>query len=238
MKNKLISALFLFVNLVITAQQNKFFIELAKKDLATFNDGITLVRLLYKEDDYKASFIDNILWAAEKKLFKVTIPITSDQINPVLTRREFAYWICKIFNTKGGLVNTSLVFKYSSYRLCVSNGIISKGRGAFDTFTGQELIDTFSYLDYYVKHYNIKPRDGVLDSSNDDYSDIPAWRARLYKELDEQRAAEKQEREKKKFEKLEKRKKKLEEIKLKQKEVEQDKTIEKKVEEKTDVQNQ
>ena len=70
-------------------QQNKDFLILEKKNLATFNDGITLLRLLYNETDDNAKFVDNILWAVEKKLFKVTIPIKPDTINPELTRGNF-----------------------------------------------------------------------------------------------------------------------------------------------------
>ena len=71
-------------------QQNKNFLILEKKNLATFNDGITLLRLLYNETDDNANFVDNILWAVDKKLFQVTIPIKPDTINPELTRGEFS----------------------------------------------------------------------------------------------------------------------------------------------------
>ena len=115
------------------SQQNEFFIKLSQKELATFNDAITLMRLLFNERDDSSIYIENILWAAGKKLFKVTIPIKTDQINPIITRREFAYWICKVFNNKGGLVNRKKVTRYSAYKVCNLNilVIILKPPGPF-----------------------------------------------------------------------------------------------------------
>lgn len=211
------------------SQQNKFYIDLIEKDLATFNDGITLMRLLYNEEDENAIFADNILWAAEKKLFRVSIPIKIEEINPVLTRREFAFWICKIFNTKGGLVNRKKIMKYSAYKICVDLGILAKGRGAFDSFTGQELLDTFSYLDYYIKYKKLKPKEGILEFYDDEYDSLPDWRARLYRELDEQQKQEKEKRLQKKETRKKKRQERIDKQKNKEKEIE--KIKEKKIEE-------
>jgi|GEM_PF-1190763 len=225
---------FIFIIFIIQlsfaySQQNEFFIKLAQKDLATFNDGITLIRLLYNERDDEANFVKNIIWAAQKKLFRVTIPIKADTVNPVLTRREFASWICKIFSGKNGIAKSDRILKYTAYRICVNLGIMSKGRGAFDSFTGRELLDTFSYLDYYVRYKNIKPKTGDLDSFDDDYDHLPEWRKRLYKELDEQREKEKEIRKQRK----EKRKKEREEKMNKNNQTEKkiDSVKEKKIEE-------
>ena len=207
------------------SQQNEFFIKLSQKELATFNDAITLMRLLFNERDDGSIYIENILWAAGKKLFKVTIPIKTDQINPIITRREFAYWICKVFNNKRGLVNRKKVTRYSAYKVCITRGILAEGRGPFDSFTGLELLDTFSFLDYYVRYNKIKPRKGKLEIYEDTYTNLPEWRQRLHRELEEQKAREKELREKKRKYKEEKRKKKM----LEEKDPGQEKYIEKKI---------
>lgn len=226
MKKKLFLIIFfVFSFTMIYSQQNKYFIELMEKEIATFNDGIALIRLLYNEENYdNISYIENILWAAQKKLFKVTIPITTDQIDPVLSRREFAFWICKLYNTKGGIVNTKRIMKYSAFRICVNLGILAPGRGAFDSFSGEELLDTFSYLDYYVRYNEIVPKEGDLERPDDTYKNLPKWRERLYKELDEQKRKEKELREQKKKIRLEKRKKRIKQDK--QQEIEVEKRIE------------
>jgi hypothetical protein len=179
----------LIINFPSFSQENDFFIKLTKKETASFNDAITLMRLMYDEKDDSDVFIDNILWAAGKKLFQVTIPIKPDEINPAITRKEFAYWCTQVFNLKSETSKTPIIRNYA-YNLCVQLGIIDPGRGMDDTFTGTELIDTFSYLDYYVKSKNIKPNPGVL-TVTDDYEFIPEWRKKLYKELDEQQKQEK-----------------------------------------------
>lgn len=192
-----IISLCLFLPL-IHPQNNDFFKKLQEKDLATFNDGITLMKIIFQEKDLATSFYENILWAAEKKLFKVTIPITRDQINPVLMRREFAYWVCSIYSGKDGLVSDKNITRYTAYKTLVSLGILSEGRGSFDTFTGLELLSAFSYLDHYIKYNKIKPDKTVQAVIEDDeYKYLPEWRLRIYKELEEQRAKEKEKRLKK-----------------------------------------
>jgi hypothetical protein len=210
------------------SQDNDFFIKLAEKKLATFNDGITLMKLLYNEKDDNFVFIDNVLWAAGKKLFKVTIPIKADTINPLLTRAEFAYWICKVFNTEGGLVNTPYLNKYYAFKKCVDVGIITEGRGASDSFTGAELLDTFSFLDYYVRANDIKPKKGILEKTDDTYKNLPEWRLKLHRELEEQREMEKQQQLKKKELQKQKSMENMKKIRDKEKYIE--KNSEKKIE--------
>lgn len=192
MKKRFFLFILIFFTRNLFPQQNVFFIDLSKKDLATFNDGITLIRLFYNEIDYNASFLNNIIWAADKKLFQVTIPIKPDQVNPVLTRGDFAYWICKVFNTIGGLVNTPNLTKLTAYKTCLKLGILNEGRGPFDNFSGSELLDTFGYSDYYIKTYKIRTKAGSLEVFEDYKNEaIPEWRQKFDKELDEQRAREK-----------------------------------------------
>lgn len=193
--------LLIIINLSIYSNDNKFFIELSAKKIATFNDAITLMRLIYNDKDYNATFIDNIIWAASKKLFRVTLPITEDQINPIITRRELSYWICGILNIAGNKKKEARPNRYQSYKLCVSIGIIDGGRGADDHMSGAELLDTFSYLDYYVRYNKIKTREDKIEKLEEDYQYFPEWRKILYKEFDEQREAERKEREKRKLKK-------------------------------------
>jgi hypothetical protein len=87
--------------------------------------------------------------------------------------------------------------RHDSYYQCIELGIMSPGRGQNDIFTGQELLDVFSYLDYYIRYYKIKPYPGML-SEYSSYDYLPDWRKQLYKELDEQREREKMIREEKK----------------------------------------
>ncbi len=74
--------------------------------------------------------------------------------------------------------------KYSAFRTCVNLGLLNPGRGAFDSFTGEELLDTFSYLDYYIRYNSILPKSGTLEQQEDEYKNLPEWRERLYRELD------------------------------------------------------
>ena len=161
---------------------------------------ITLMKLMYDEKDDSDVFVDNILWAAGKKLFQVTIPVKPNEINPAITRKEFAYWCCQVFNLRSSKTKMAYT-RFSAYNLCVQLGIIDAGRGQDDIFTGTELIDSFSYLDYYVKLNNIKPNPGML-TVKDDYEYIPAWRKKIYKELDEQQRQERLERAKNRGKKI------------------------------------
>lgn len=220
MKKILFLLLFAYYICFINAQDNDFFIKLAKKDIATFNDGITLIRLLFNERDYESTYIENVIWAVEKKLFKVTLPIKDDQFNPLLTRSTFAEWICRIYSGKNGLVNNSYIWKLTAFKVCVKLDIIPEARGAFDSFTGSELLDTFSYLDYYIRSNNIKPNKEIMKLYEDDYDNLPEWRSRLYREIEEQHRLEKEFMEKSKKERIEKRellkkeKKQPEEVKI------------------------
>lgn len=188
-------------------QENRFFIDLSRKELATFNDAITLMKLVFDEQDDSNVFIDNVLWAASKKLFRVTIPIKENEINPLITRREFAYWLCKLFELNGKMVPT----RRSAYLVCVELGIISPGRGPLDSFTGQELIDAFSYFDNYVRISRIKARAEMdeLRLYDDNYDSLPGWRKELYRELEEQRAEEKRLKEEAKVKRRQKRQDRL-----------------------------
>jgi hypothetical protein len=192
--NKMIPVFFYIFILcsVSFTQQNDFYIRLSQKEIATFNDAITLMRIIYDEKEDKDIFIENVLWAAGKKLFQVTIPISPDKINPLITRKEFAYWCCQIYNLKQEKVRTQ-TSRYSAYKLCVDLGIMSPGRGPDDSFSGQELLDTFSYLIYYIKYKKISPNEGVVGivTTTGEYDYLPEWRKVIYRELDEQRAAEK-----------------------------------------------
>lgn len=204
-KKLFVLIIIIFSAAIAFCQQNKFFMELQHKELVTFNDAITLIRLLYDERDDNSSFYQNIIWAASKKLFRVTIPIEPEKINPIITRKEFAYWICKVFNIKGSFVRTKKLSRFAAYRICVNNNIINPGRGGYDSFNGNEILDSFSYLDYLVRKKNIRPREGELKLYIDDYATSPNWRIKLHREFDAQRAKEKQER----IEKRRKRKEKL-----------------------------
>ena len=196
MRNKI---MLLFILFCITTgslytQENEFFIKLSQKQLATFNDAITLIKLLYDERDDSNIYLENIIWAASKKLFKVSIPITEKQINPVITRKEFAFWLCKLFELNG---KEYPINRKAAYNACLEHGIIVEGRGAEDSFTGQELINAFAYFDYYVRVNNIKRRDKELKLYEDGYDSLPEWRKQLYRELEEQRAKEKKLKEEK-----------------------------------------
>lgn len=197
--------LFVIIQNMLFSQENDFFLKLRNKDLATFNDAITCMKLVFDENDDNDIFIQNALWAAEKKLFRVTIPIDPNAINPVISRKEFAYWICRISEIGG---STLPITKFEAYKRCVAAGIIFAGRGAEDSFSGIELMDTFAYFDYYVRSNNVKMRFEHLPLYDDEYTDIPQWRKKLYEELDEQRAYEKKLRDERKTLKKEKKKEK------------------------------
>lgn len=171
----------------VYSQENIYFVYLSKKEIASINDGITLIRLLYNENNFNASYIININWAVEKKLLKFTIPIDPDEVNQTLTRSEFAYLICKVFNIKGGLVNTKFLTKYHAFNKCKKIGVLSHGRGQLDTFTGAELIDTFNYLEYYINKNKININSDELKFEST-YDFLPKWKKNFYIELDEERA--------------------------------------------------
>jgi hypothetical protein len=203
------------------AQQNQFYVDISKKEMATFNDAITMARLLYNERDDSSVFIDNVLWAASKKLFRVTIPINEEEINPVITRKEFSYWIWKIFNGKSGFTTRRRISRRGAYRFCVRLGIMAPGRGAGDTFTGLELLETFAYLDYYVRSRDLAPKAGGLELYTDDFENFPQWRRTIYRELAEQRAEEKQMRKDRRIKRANKRKARREAEKKKEENVEE-----------------
>lgn len=164
-------------------------------ELATFNDAITIMRLIFDEQDDNNIFIENALWAAEKKLFRVTIPIDPDAVNPVITRKEFSYWLCRITEIGGKNVPAT---KNDAYKRCVSTGIVFKGRGPDDSFTGTELLDTFAYFDYYIRTNKVKLRYENIPLYDDDYNELPDWRKKIYQELDSQREYDKKIRKEKK----------------------------------------
>lgn len=194
MKRYNLILLFIFICNVLSAQQNTFFVKLASREVASFNDAITVMKLFYDDTNQSDIFLENILWAAEKKLFTVTIPIDKKKINPVITRQEFAFWLSKIFQFKKNLpLNRNF-----AYKECVRRGILNPGRGPLDTFTGEELLETFSYVDYYVRLNNIKHRYDDLKLYEDDYDAMPDWRQQLYRELEEQRERERKLKEQKK----------------------------------------
>lgn len=211
MKKILIMAIVMLISGISVFSQdieNQYFIKLTEKEIATFNDAITLVRLLYNEEDYNSSFVNNILWASLKKIFRVTIPINEKEINPIIQRREFAFWLCKIFNLNN---SDTVLNRYSAYLFCLRLGILNQGRGPFDSFTGAELLDTFTYADYYIRLHKIEPRFGPLAAYMETYEELPEWRKQLYKELDEQQEAERNARRGKRGARKDRRKEKTEE---------------------------
>ncbi len=186
---KLFIFFFLSVSsITIFSQANSFYINLKEKELATFNDAITLIRLVFDEKDETKNFILNALWAAEKKLFKVSIPIDPKAVNPVISRKEFAYWLCGISEVGGKSIPTT---RLDAYKRLVRVGVIHTGRGPEDSFSGIELLDTFTYYDYYIRSNKIKLRFNNLPLFEDEYDGVPEWRVKLYNELDEQRKYEK-----------------------------------------------
>lgn len=182
---KIILCLLLYIPVFAFCNESEsnFFIELRSKDLATFNDAVTLMRHVFTEVTPSADFRENIIWAAEKKLFKVSIPIDENTVNPVITREEFCSWLCKLFEIGGRFTPRN---KNAAYKRCLTAGIVLPGRGANDTFTGTELLDTFSYFDSYVRRYKIKKRYDNLPLFDDTYDDLPKWRKDLYMEHDSQ----------------------------------------------------
>lgn len=192
---KIILCLLLFIPISAFCDKSNFFIDLRSRDLATFNDAVTLMRYVFAETAPSADFRENIVWAAEKKLFKVSIPIDEDTVNPVITREEFCSWLCKLFEIGGKFMPRN---KNAAYKRCLTVGIVLPGRGANDSFTGAELLDTFSYFDSYVRRYNIKKRYDNLPLFDDTYDDLPKWRKKLYIEHDSQIKAESELNKKKK----------------------------------------
>src|SRR4030042_5618633 len=155
MKNILIIILILFSLILTYSQENEYFLNLSKKESASLNDAITLIKLFYNEKNFNASYIININWAIDKKIYNFSTPINPDEINQILTRGDFAYLICKVFNTKGGLVNFKFLTKYHAFKKCLNLGLLTSGRGQLDTFNGSELLDTFLYLDFYIRNNKI-----------------------------------------------------------------------------------
>ena len=85
-----------------------------------------------------------------------------------------------------------------AFKRAVHAGILYPGRGPDDSFTGLELLDTFAYFDYFVRSSQVVLRFENVPLFQDNYSDIPDWRAKLYDELDEQREYERKLREERK----------------------------------------
>ena len=88
-------------------------------------------------------------------------------------------------------MNTAYLTRYSAYKTCSAIGVITEGRGISDTFSGEELLSIFNYLDNYVRTNKIKPKNPKVLVTEEEYKSLPKWRENLYKELDEQRALEK-----------------------------------------------
>lgn len=196
-KTKIILCSLLFTCFFAFCDESNFFIDLRSKDLATFNDAVTLMRYVFAETTPTIDFRENIVWAAEKKLFKVSIPIETNTVNPIITREEFCNWLCKLFEIGGRFIPRN---GNAAYKRCLTVGIVLPGRGANDSFTGAELLDTFSYFDSYVRRYNIKKRYDNLPLFDDTYDDLPKWRKKLYMEHDSQIKMELQLNKKKKNE--------------------------------------
>lgn len=188
MKRKLI-LLVLLEACLLYSEEDHFFRELKEKKTATFNDAITIMRYVFKEPAVSSSFRENIVWAAEKKLFRVSIPININNVNPVITRKEFSNWLCKLFEIGGTNVPAT---KTGSYKRCVNLGIVHPGRGAGDSFSGLELIDTFSYFDFYIRSHRIKKRYRSLPLYDEHHEYLPDWRTKLWLEFEQQRQEEKE----------------------------------------------
>ena len=101
-------------------------------------------------------------------------------------------------------MNTSYLTRYSAFKTCSAIGLVPEGRGYFDTFTGEELLSVFNYLDNFVRTNKIKPKNPKVLVTEEEYKSLPIWRENLNKELDEQRAQEKAKFSKKKKVKPEK----------------------------------
>ncbi|MBP5707075.1 MAG: hypothetical protein J6W76_07295 [Spirochaetales bacterium] len=172
-------------------------------DFATYSDGITILRLLYNETDHNAMYLDNLLWAAGKKLFRVALPIKPDKLNPELTRMEFAYWLCGLYNL-AYRDNAIRPIRYHSYKTCVELGIMEAGGGPGERLTKSQLIDIFAVAEYYVRANNLGINDNITneifqtpsDNTDDRYNEYPHWRRVFYRELDDQQDAEYQQRKK------------------------------------------
>lgn len=180
---KIILCLLLFIPFFTFCDEYNFFIDLRSRNLATFNDAVTLMRYVFAETTPSPNFRENIVWAAEKKLFKVSIPIKENTVNPIITREEFCSWLCKLFEIGGHFLPRN---KNAAYKRCLTAGIVLAGRGARDSFTGAELLDTFSYFDSYIRRYKIKKRYDNLPLFDQTYDDLPTWRKELYMNHDAQ----------------------------------------------------
>ena len=111
---KIILCLLLFIPFFTFCDEYNFFIDLRSRNLATFNDAVTLMRYVFAETTPSPNFRENIVWAAEKKLFKVSIPIKENTVNPIITREEFCSWLCKLFEIGGHFLprNKNAAYKY------------------------------------------------------------------------------------------------------------------------------
>ncbi len=178
-------------------------VQLRSDEYATYSDGIAILRLLYNETDHNAMYLDNLLWAASKKIFRVSLPIKTDKLDPPLTRMEFAYWLCGMYNLSSR-EPISRPMRYWSYKVCTELGIMQAGGGPGERLTKSQLIDVFAVAEYYVRANNIGINGNITneflpessDNTDDRYKEYPKWRRVIYRELDEQQDAEYNERKK------------------------------------------
>ena len=172
-------------------------VQLRSNEFATYSDGIAILRLLYNETDHNAMYLDNLLWAASKKIFRVSLPIKTDNLDPPLTRMEFAYWLCGMYNLSSR-DPISRPMRYWSYKVCTELGIMEAGGGPGERLTKSQLIDIFAVAEYYVRANNIGINGNITnefmpessDNTDDRYKEYPQWRRVIYRELDEQQDAE------------------------------------------------
>lgn len=176
-------------------------VQLRSDEYATYSDGIAILRLLYNETDHNAMYLDNLLWAAGKKIFKVSLPIKTDKLDPELTRMEFAYWLCGLYNLSSR-DPIGRPMRYWAYKICTELGIMEAGGGPGERLTKSQLIDIFTVAEYYVRANNLGINDNITneympnnsDSTDDRYKEYPKWRRVIYRELDDQQDAEYQRR--------------------------------------------
>ena len=172
-------------------------VQLRSNEFATYSDGISILRLLYNETDHNAMYLDNLLWAASKKIFRVSLPIKTDNLDPPLTRMEFAYWLCGMYNLSSR-DPISRPMRYWSYKVCTELGIMEAGGGPGERLTKSQLIDIFAVAEYYVRANNLGINGNITnefmpessDNTDDRYKEYPQWRRVIYRELDEQQDAE------------------------------------------------
>lgn len=178
-------------------------VQLHSDEYATYSDGIAILRLLYNETDHNAMFLDNLLWAAGKKIFKVSLPIKTDKLDPELTRMEFAYWLCGLYNLSSR-EPVGRPMRYWSYKICTELGIMQTGGGPAERLTKSQLIDIFAVAEYYVRAHNLTINADITneilpqssDNTDDRYKEYPHWRRTLYRELDDQQDEEYRQRKK------------------------------------------